>query len=112
MSCSVVELNEDGALSMFCNMLDLTLMTAASNADVTYFRLSSISRLTGLCAEGELADSVKLPCFSTLIAPIGLLVGERISEDWDWLEALLLCMLNALIFELKFSSISDGVYKC
>ena len=101
-------------MSIFYKMLDFTLMTAASKAEVTNLRFSfaSISGLRGLFADGELADSVKLPCFSTLIAPIGLLVGERSSDDWELLETLLFCMLNALILELKFSSISDGVYKC
>ena len=96
-------------------MLDLTLMTAASKADVTYFRLgssfASIS-VSGLFPEGELADSVKLPYFSTLIAPIGLFLGEISSDDWDMLEIVLLVfMLKPVIFGLKFNSTSDGVYK-
>ena len=97
-------------------MLDLTLMTAASKAEVTILRLESLASAAetrGFLPEGELADSAKLPCFSTLMAAIGFMVpvGELTSDSL--LErALLLCMLKALILELKFGSRSDGVYRC
>ena len=99
-------------------MLDLTLMTAASKADVTILRfesLASAAKARGFFPDGELADSAKLPCFSTLIAPVGFAVpvGDTISDSSLLDRVLLLCISKALmILELKFASASDGVYKC
>ena len=60
---------------MFYIIPALTLITAASNADVTILRLGSSASASGLInyllADGELEFSVKLPYFSTLIAPNG-----------------------------------------
>ena len=98
-------------------MLDFTLMTAASKADVTILRFeswASASKARGFFPDGELADSVKLPCFSTLIAPIGFPapVGDTISDSSCLKRTLLLCISKALMaLELKFASARDGVYK-
>ena len=85
----------EGGFSKFYMIPALTFITAASKADVTILFLTSITSISfsGSCYFGsvaELGDSVKLPCFSTLIAAIGL--GDMKPSSDVWLDKQLLVL--------------------